>query len=118
MQIDPDLEAGLSGPSNALIKVICSALDIGISFVLLKRPVSYGYANRVETIVGNFLKVGQGDPTTPVALKDVSRIGCLLAECVLIDHAAAKLIENRWRYPRLQYEPAPNVNTSNLGCSI
>lgn len=118
MQVDPDFQAGLSRPSNALIKVLCSPLDIRISFVLLKGPVAYGYANGVEAIVGDFLEVGQGDPTAPVALKDVASIGCLLAQRVLVDYATAKLIKNRRRNPRLQDEPAPEVDTLDLGGPI
>lgn len=57
MQINPDLQTSLAGPSNCLVKVVLGSLDVRIARILLKSPISNWYPNGIEAGPSNLLEV-------------------------------------------------------------
>lgn len=80
---------------------------------------TYRNSDGVEAVVCNFLEIGEGDPAVPVLTKDVAGIGDVLSECVLVDDACriGKLLKDGRRDPRLQNEPASEIDALDWVCS-
>jgi len=117
VQVDHDLETGLSRPADGLVEVWSRAGDERSAAVVVG-PVADGNADDVETGVGNLLEIGQSSPGLPVVLEDLLRglVTKLLAKGVFVDDAPANIVrfEDGRRDPWLKDQPTANVDTSNL----
>ena len=118
VQVDDDLDADLACPLDTLLEVLGCTLGIGRTGVV-KGPVSYGDSDEVEAASLDLLEVRQLHPVVPVRLQNLIVRGLgskRLCKSVLVDDStrAVELLEDRWSYPRLQDEPAAQVDSSDF----
>ena len=118
VQVDDDLDADLACPLDTLLEVLGCTLGIGRTGVV-KGPVSYGDSDEVEAASLDLLEVRQLHPVVPVRLQNLIVCGLgskRLCKSVLVDDStrAVELLEDRWSYPRLQDEPAAEIDSSDF----
>lgn len=68
MQVNPDLQSSLPGPTNSLLEVNGSTRNVAITLKLLKSPVAAWNSHQVKAIIRNLLEICQGGPRGPVSL--------------------------------------------------
>lgn len=102
MQINPNLEPGLTGPADSLSEIVASARDVGVARVLLECPVADRNSDQVHATRRDLLKVGQGCPCFPMLLQFGCSVRYSCTKAELVDGGTAMRLEQRWRYPRLE----------------
>ena len=78
MEIEQDLEIGISSPADRLIQDVQLPLDVGLAIQGCNGPVPDGDSNMVQAVLGDLLEVTLGDPGVPMVLE--SRRRTVLAE--------------------------------------
>ena len=118
MEIEQDLEIGISSPADSLIQDIQLPLDVGVAIQGCNGPVPDGDSNMVQAVLADLLEVIFGDPGVPMVLE--SRRRTVLAEglsvSILVDdcHARGPSLKDGWSDPWLKDEPAAQVDATDL----
>ena len=118
MKIEDHFDADLSCPLNGLVEVRCSALCVR-RVGIVERPVSNGDPDNVEATARNLLEVRKLYPAIPMGLQNfiVSLVSSKrLCQSVLVDNAARaiELLEDRGCNPRLEDEPATEIDSTDF----
>jgi hypothetical protein len=120
VQVDENSKAGTTSPAYSSIQVLQLTIHVWVALERSQCPVPNGDSDVVHASSGNLIKIIRRHKGGPVLREHRSALVRAegRAQRPLINGGVTGIIEDGRGDPRLQYQPASEVDTTNLVISI